>query len=70
MYLPNPIWISNAADRYGDIKALLKRHGTLIGLLDMEIAAHELAQGLILITHSIKHFDKVPRLKLEDWMTD
>lgn len=68
MRLPNLVWTSNAADRYGDIKALHKRQGTPIGEIDTQIAAHALAEGLILVTHNTKHFDEVPGLKLEDWM--
>ena len=66
--LPNLVWTSHAADRYGDIKALHQRQGTPIGEIDTQIAAHALAEGLILVTHNTKHFDKVPGLKLEDWM--
>ena len=66
--LPNLVWTSNAADRYGDIKALQQRQGTPIGEIDTQIAAHAQAEGLILVTHNTKHFDKVPGLKLEDWM--
>lgn len=68
MRLPNLVWTSTAADRYGDIKALLKSQGTPISEIDIQIAAHALAEGLILVTHHTKHFDKVPGLKLEDWM--
>ena len=67
--LPNLVWTSNAADRYGVIKALHKRQGTPIDEIDTQIAAHALAEGLILVTHNTKHFDKMPGLKLEDWMT-
>jgi tRNA(fMet)-specific endonuclease VapC len=66
--LPNLVWTINAADRYGDIKALHKRQGTPIGDINTQIAAHALAEGLVLVTHNTKHFDKVPGLKLEDWM--
>jgi tRNA(fMet)-specific endonuclease VapC len=66
--LPNLVWTSSAADHYGEVKALHKRQGTPIGELDTQIAAHALAEGLILVTHNTKHFDKVPGLKLEDWM--
>jgi tRNA(fMet)-specific endonuclease VapC len=68
MRLPNLVWTSNAADRYGDIKALHKRQGTPIGEIDTQIAAHALAEGLILVTHNTEHFDKVSGLKLEDWV--
>ena len=66
--LPNLVWTSNAADRYGVIKALHKRQGTPIDEIDTQIAAHALAEGLILVAHNTKHFDKVPGLKLEDWV--
>ena len=61
-------WTSSAADVYGTLKNELKRDGTPIGELDTQIAAHALAGNLILVTHNTKHFDKVPGLKLEDWM--
>ena len=61
-------WTSPAADIYGTLKNKLKRDGTPIGELDTQIAAHALAEDLILVTHNTRHFDKVPGLKLEDWM--
>ena len=62
-------WNNEAADHYGDLKALLKRQGTLIGEIDTQIAAHALAEKLTLVTHNTRHFANVPGLKLEDWMT-
>lgn len=66
--LPVMPWNTAAADIYGEIAALLRRQGTPIGELDTQIAAHALAEGLILVTHNTRHFEKVPGLKLEDWM--
>jgi len=66
--LPTLPWTTAAADHYGAIKALHKRQGTPIGELDTQIAAHALAEDLILVTHNTRHFEKVPDLKLEDWM--
>lgn len=66
--LPNLAWSSQAADHYGQLKALHKRQGTPIGELDTQIAAHALAEELVLVTHNTRHFEKVPKLKLEDWM--
>lgn len=66
--LPTLPWTTAAADHYGAIKALHKRQGTPIGELDTQIAAHALAEDLILVTHNTRHFEKVPKLKLEDWM--
>ena len=61
-------WTAAAADIYGDIKSQNKRQGTPIGELDTQIAAHALAEKLILVTHNTRHFENVPGLKLEDWM--
>ena len=61
-------WTSAAADIYGTLKDKLKRQGTPIGDMDTLIAAHALAENLILVTHNTRHFEKVPGLKLEDWM--
>ena len=61
-------WNTAAADIYGEIAALLRRQGTPIGEMDTQIAAHALAQDLILVTHNTRHFERIPGLRLEDWM--
>ena len=61
-------WSVEAADEFGRLKAYLRRNGTPVGEFDTQIAAHALADKLILVTHNIRHFEKVPDLKLEDWM--
>lgn len=66
--LPVLPWTPSAADCYGKIRAILKRQGTPIGEMDTQIAAHALSEDLILVTHNTRHFEKVPGLKLEDWM--
>ncbi len=65
--LPNLQWTEAAADSYGDIKAAHKRIGRLIGEIDTQIAAHAITEGLTLVTHNTRHFERVPNLKLEDW---
>lgn len=66
--LPALRWTAAAADIYGEIKALLKRQGTPIGEMDTQIAAHALAEDLTLITRNTRQFERIPGLKLEDWM--
>ena len=61
-------WTTDAADRYGDIAAHLQQSRQVIGEMDTLIAAHALAEGLILVTHNTRHFERIPGLKLEDWM--
>ncbi len=66
--LPVLPWTAAAADCYGEIRAIFKRQGTPIGEMDTQIAAHALAEKLILVTHNTRHFERVPGLKLEDWV--
>lgn len=66
--LPSVEWGCDAADRYGALRHTLKTQGTPIGDMDTLIAAHALAEELVLVTHNTRHFDHVPGLTLEDWM--
>ena len=61
-------WDSAAADHYGDIRSLLERQGTPIGSLDTMIAAHARSLEAILVTNNVRHFRRVPGLKLENWI--
>ena len=54
---------------YGDIRAFLRRQGTPIGPNDLWIAAHALAGNIPLVTNNIREFERVPKLKIETWMT-
>ena len=65
--MPVLMWTSDAADRYGDLAATLQRKGQPIGTMDTMIAAHALAESLILVTHNIRDFKRVPGLVIEDW---
>ena len=58
----------SAAKEYGDICAALRKKGTPIGTMDMLIAAHAKAEGLILVTNNTKEFERVDGLKLENWV--
>jgi tRNA(fMet)-specific endonuclease VapC len=56
-----------AAEHYGQIRADLTTKGTPIGGSDLLIAAIALANGLILITHNTREFERITGLKIEDW---
>ena len=61
-------WSVEAADEFGRLKSYLRRNGTPVGEFDTQIAAHALAENLILVTNNTRNFENVPRLKIEDWM--
>jgi len=56
-----------AARQYGQVRTALQRKGTLIGPLDMQIAAHALAIDLTLVTNNVREFRRVPGLRVENW---
>lgn len=57
------------AKAYGSIRADLERSGRLIGGNDLWIAAHALADGLMLVTNNQKEFRRVRGLRLQNWAT-
>lgn len=58
----------STAFAYGDVRAELARRSELIGLLDLQIAAHALSLKAILVTNNEREFRKVPGLSVENWV--
>jgi tRNA(fMet)-specific endonuclease VapC len=48
----------------GTLRAQMEKTGQLIGLMDTLIAAQALVRELILITHNVAEFARVPRLRM------
>jgi tRNA(fMet)-specific endonuclease VapC len=57
----------NAAAAYGHVRAQLEKQGTPIGPLDTLIAAHALSLDLTVVTNSLREFERVPGLEVENW---
>ena len=53
---------------YGKIRHNLQANGKLIGNNDLWIAAHALASKLILVTNNVAEFERVPGLRVENWV--
>lgn len=49
------------------IRVKLEKKGAPIGPLDILIAGTALANNAILVTHNIKEFKRIKKLKIEDW---
>ena len=60
-------WDSKIAHVYAALRAEQEKIGKPLGPLDMMIAAHALALGVVLVTND-KAFLQVKGLKVEDWM--
>lgn len=61
---------SNAAFEYGIIRADLERKGTPIGSLDTLIAAHARSLDITLVTNNEREFERVPGLRIENWVKE
>lgn len=58
----------SAAKKYGEIRSALEKQGTPLAHADLQIAAIALAMDMTLITGNLKHFQRVPRLTVENWL--
>lgn len=58
----------NAALVYGNLRAMLEKQGTPIGSLDTMIGAHALSLNLTIVTNNTKEFNRIPDLKVVDWL--
>ena len=61
-------WDRAAVDASTDVKVALRLAGTPIGPNDTLIAGHAIAASAILVTNNVREFERVPGLKLEDWV--
>ena len=59
---------SRDAAAAGIIRGLLEKQGNPIGPYDVQIADQAVAKSLILVTHNVSEFGKVPNLTVEDWV--
>lgn len=53
---------------YGKIRLHLQVSGNPIGNNDLWIASHALANKLILVTNNVAEFQRVPGLRVENWV--
>lgn len=58
----------DAAAHTGQLRAELAKAGMTIGPYDHMIAGHARSQGLILVTNNLREFNRVPGLRVEDWI--
>ncbi len=56
-----------AAEEAGRLRHGLEKRGEVIGPHDLQIAAIAVTNGWVMVTNNIKEFQRIPKLKLEDW---
>ena len=54
--------------RYAEVRYHLATQGTPIGPNDLLIAAHALAADLTLVTANTREFERVPSLRVDNWL--
>lgn len=57
-----------AAEVYGRLRARLEREGRRLAEPDLRIAAIALSRDLTLVTGNVRHFQRVPDLRVENWL--
>ncbi len=59
-----------AAGKYAIIRAQLEKNGMVISERDTQIASIAMANKLKIITHNVKEFNRIDKLKVEDWAAE
>jgi len=59
-----------AAETYGRLRAELERAGTPLSEPDLRIAAIALTHDLTMVTGNVRHFARVPGLRVENWLDE
>ncbi len=59
-----------AAETYGRLRAALERAGTPLSEPDLRIAAIALTHDLTVVTGNVRHFSRVPGLRVENWLVE
>ena len=54
--------------KYGEIRWKLEKQGLRISDMDIFIAATAVEEDFILVTGNVKHFERIPDLRIENWM--
>ena len=61
---------SAVAKVFGHIRSRLEASGQILPDADLQIAATAIYHGLILVTGNLRHFERIPELRLESVLAD
>lgn len=53
---------------FAELKSTLRSQGNLIDDFDLLIGSSAVANELILVTENVKHLERIPHLKIENWI--
>jgi len=58
---------TNSCKTFGFLVNDMRKKGQSIGEMDIMIASLVLSKGEVLVTRNVKHFSRIPNLKIEKW---
>ena len=58
----------HAADVYASVRATLERQGRKLPEPDLRIAAVALRRDFTVVTGNVRHFHRIPGLRVENWL--
>lgn len=53
---------------FAELKSFLRSRGNLIDDFDLLIGSSAVANNLILVTENVKHLERIPHIKIENWV--
>jgi predicted nucleic acid-binding protein len=59
----------DCAQEFGRVRVEMRRQGMEVPSVDLLIASVALVYDLTLVTHNTAHFENIPGLRLDDWLT-
>jgi tRNA(fMet)-specific endonuclease VapC len=59
--------IFNSLDIFAKEKARLKKEGKTVDDFDLLIGATSIANGMTLVTNNVKHFERLKKIKIDNW---
>jgi tRNA(fMet)-specific endonuclease VapC len=60
--------IFNSINTYAKEKVKLRKSGTMISDFDLLIASTAIANELIMVTENVKEFERISKIKIENWV--
>jgi tRNA(fMet)-specific endonuclease VapC len=57
-----------ALRKFGQIKSGLRKQEQVVADFDLLIASTGIANGVTLVTNNLKHYSRIPDLKLDNWL--
>jgi tRNA(fMet)-specific endonuclease VapC len=61
--------IFDAIPNYGKEKVRLQKEGKMISDFDLLISSTSIENNLIMVTENVKEFERIEKIKIENWVT-